>query len=299
MVVFGHLYSGDSTVDRFLYAFHLPFFFLVSGVFHRNKGQVQWLKYIKTLIIPAIFFLLLEAIYQVIFLFCQHSPEFWAEALTLVKFYTLRMIRSTDLGPYWFLFALFWCKVLCDLAINHNKTLGTILWLIGLILPVIIKVRIPLFFSQGVMALPFYLTGYYCSDKSKNMKGSFNYVIVFVLALMLSIFITHFNGKISMNGYMFGKLQPWISIPLFYLNGFAGSVMILAFTLIPFPEIPSVKVLSKALITILGVQGIFIGIYSSMIGKDQNLLISALASIIIMWLCYLFHIAFHKLYQWK
>ena len=209
------------------------------------------------------------------------------------------MFISTGLGPYWFLFALFWCKVLCDLVIRLNKVVCVTLWIVCLLLPLIFKFRIPVFVSQGIMALPFYLTGYCCSEKLRNMKTDYRWIFVFLGTFVLTIAMTYLNGKVSMNGYMFGQLHPALSIPVFYLNGFVGSLMILALALLPLPELPSVNVLSRALITILGVQGIFIGIYSLLIGKGQNLLVSTIASVVIMWLCYLFHTAFHKLYQWK
>lgn len=300
LVVLGHLYSGGSTINKFLYGFHLPFFFLISGVFHHNCGHIQWRKYVKTLIVPALFFMALEAVYSVICLFVfLQSADLWQELLNIVKYYCLRMIISTGLGPYWFLFALFWCKVFCDYMSNHNKVVCTILWLLCLSFPVIFRIRIPLFISQGIMALPFYLTGFYFRDKLKKLYPSYLYLCVFLLSLIVTVVLSHFNGKVSMNGYMFGQLNPELSIPLFYINGAIGTAMILSITLIPFPKITYIKELGKSLITIVGFQGIPISLYSQFVGKDQSIIVSIIASCIILWFCYLFHLSFHKLYLLK
>ena len=37
----------------------MPFFFLVSGMLHKDMGCIAWKKYFKTLIVPFLFFNLL------------------------------------------------------------------------------------------------------------------------------------------------------------------------------------------------------------------------------------------------
>jgi fucose 4-O-acetylase-like acetyltransferase len=54
LVILGHLYSSDSTVRLYLYSFHMPFFFLVSGVFHKNTGRINLGHYIRTIIWPIV-----------------------------------------------------------------------------------------------------------------------------------------------------------------------------------------------------------------------------------------------------
>ena len=40
LVVFAHLYSVDSSVKLYVYAFHMPFFFIVSGMLHRDSDYI-------------------------------------------------------------------------------------------------------------------------------------------------------------------------------------------------------------------------------------------------------------------
>ena len=37
LVVFAHLYTHDSSVKLYVYAFHMPFFFLVSGIVRKDE----------------------------------------------------------------------------------------------------------------------------------------------------------------------------------------------------------------------------------------------------------------------
>ncbi|MCQ2199390.1 MAG: acyltransferase family protein [Paludibacteraceae bacterium] len=67
LVIYGHLYSPDpnNIVRVFIYQFHMPFFFLVSGMLHKYNGTIQIKKYFKTIIVPVftystIFFFFLE-----------------------------------------------------------------------------------------------------------------------------------------------------------------------------------------------------------------------------------------------
>lgn len=57
LVIFGHLLPMDNHIPRdFIYSFHIPFFFLVSGMLHKFNGQIQWQKYLKSIGIPLLFF---------------------------------------------------------------------------------------------------------------------------------------------------------------------------------------------------------------------------------------------------
>lgn len=39
LVVFGHLFEGGTPIRNFIYCFHMPFFFLVSGMLDKNKAM--------------------------------------------------------------------------------------------------------------------------------------------------------------------------------------------------------------------------------------------------------------------
>ncbi|MCR4966173.1 MAG: acyltransferase family protein [Bacteroidales bacterium] len=70
LVVFAHLFSTYSLERIFIYSFHMPFFFLVSGLFHKWKGKVQWKKYLNMLFVNV---LLANVLYVIIGGVIYHS----------------------------------------------------------------------------------------------------------------------------------------------------------------------------------------------------------------------------------
>lgn len=64
LVVFAHLFATYSYERLFIYAFHMPFFFLVSGMLHKYNGKIQTIKYCKKILIPAaLYFMLFSIVY--------------------------------------------------------------------------------------------------------------------------------------------------------------------------------------------------------------------------------------------
>ena len=60
LVVFCHVYGIKKNVSTFIYAFHMPFFFLISGIFYKYTGKINFTKHTKSLITPAFFYILLN-----------------------------------------------------------------------------------------------------------------------------------------------------------------------------------------------------------------------------------------------
>ena len=57
LVILGHCTSvgTDNYMRNCIYAFHMPFFIMVSGMLHKDLGYIPIKKYIRTLIVPYIF----------------------------------------------------------------------------------------------------------------------------------------------------------------------------------------------------------------------------------------------------
>ncbi len=64
LVVFAHLYSVDSNVKLYIYAFHMPFFFIASGILHKDENIIHLVKkLIKKLLIPFCIFLFIGYVF--------------------------------------------------------------------------------------------------------------------------------------------------------------------------------------------------------------------------------------------
>lgn len=310
LVIFGHLYSEDSLVRLHLYAFHLPLFLIISGVFHKYSGKIDLKRYAQRILWPTAIFLVLQLVANVLI----HGQSLGTELRNIF----VDIPRGAIHGPIWFLFALFWCKVFLDIYLKFkNKVFPILIWAGLLFIPIyILKGFLPLGMSQGMMSFPFYLAGFYCRDYLKSRPQSFKWAPVFVACLILTVLITKLQGRVSILQLRFGGLGitslgsdyvkssfiykgfvQGANIVLYYLNGFIGSVMILSLALLPFPKVNFVTALSKSLITVVGTQSLFTTIYRFNVGYDKSLLLSAGVSICIFLLCYLLHQILQPVYN--
>lgn len=72
LVIFAHLYSTYSPQRLYIYAFHMPLFFYISGVLHKYDGTIQLRKYTKKLVLPIIVFFVFFSIFYIPFEFYMH-----------------------------------------------------------------------------------------------------------------------------------------------------------------------------------------------------------------------------------
>lgn len=298
LVVYAHLFSGGSLTCKYIYAFHVPLFFIVSGVFHHSviDGRIEWRSPILTLIIPTILFIFIDGIAYSI----QYGQErgFVVEMAMFAKTIILGLVRGSILGPYWFLIALFWCRILTDVFLLLKRNwLFLLAWASFLVTPLIFDYRLPLLLSQGLMALPFYLTGFFCGPYMKKLQPNWRFLLLVLPCLFLTGLLSYLNGKVSMNGVYFGSMPFGLNILVFYINAAIGSLLVFAISLLPFPQWNFVSFIGESLITIVGLQMVFIRFYHQIIGPDQNVFISTIAAILILLLCSLLHQFLNPIYQ--
>ncbi len=310
LVILGHLYSVDSTVRLHLYGFHMPLFFLVSGIFHKYTGRINWLNYMRSILWPIFIFIILAITTNVLF----HGKHLNAQ----LRSYFINIALGKVNGILWFLYALFWCKVFLDLVCGFRyKLFSFFLWGCLLFIPVyFLKVRLPFALSQGMMAFPFYAIGFFGKDYLLSRTSSFKWGIPFVFCFILTVLITKYlQGRVSMISITFGNLKGTLfgdsaktftlfsrallriaNIALFYVNGLIGSTMILSFSLLPWPKSDYITSLSKSLITVVGTQYLFIGFIESWIGLSNNIVLSIGLSLCVFLLCYGVHQVLQPVY---
>ena len=175
LVILGHLLPYDNIMPRmYIYAFHMGFFFIVSGMLHKMNSAIPWEKYVKTLIVPAIFFNILLWMletpfwylglwdYPICFGVDLPSSLFGLLGITglnTVKAFLLGGGYHACSGPCWFLIALFVCKVAADLIDRYGKiALFVSICMFGV--TAYWKHNF-LFLGSSFMALPFFLAGVY------------------------------------------------------------------------------------------------------------------------------------------
>jgi len=144
LVVYGHTEQGvlhrswwsgpwASFVEAFIYSFHMPAFFFVSGLFVfgsiQRRGPVKFtLEKVKTILYPYLLFAIISAAlgpligrFQV-----SYSPFYWKTFLLDVAGGSIS----------WFLFTLFWCMLLTLLTVRLPNWLRFLLSVVVGVAPI-------------------------------------------------------------------------------------------------------------------------------------------------------------------
>ena len=222
LVVFAHLYSVDSSVKLYVYAFHMPFFFLVSGILHKQEEFMLLLKKMaKRMLIPFCFFLFIGYMYCAI---SSRSLSVKSIYGSMVGVFCGKDIVANDI--LWFLIALFWVRILGNWFISNPKVALPILVVCSCLA---YGLHINYFYiGTSLMALPFYLFGYYAREGISKMVTTRWHLLFSLLLFAISVLISNYNGKVSMMCCSFGRASIFpLRYFLFYINGLIGSVAIL------------------------------------------------------------------------
>lgn len=176
LIFFGHVYSTvtPSALYVYIYAFHVPLFFFISGLTLRPAagplGGVVRKKW-RTLIVPYLWYAFLGYLFYLAgYLLAQHQglrvPQFdyglWRplEGILIGTIGEGRIIN----GPVWFSMALFWTFLIGHLINTHiRSTVGqwlAILILTGLGLALAERVTLPFSGVAALSALVFFQAGY-------------------------------------------------------------------------------------------------------------------------------------------
>lgn len=303
LVVFAHLYSKESMVRVFIYSFHMPFFFLVSGLFHRDLSiRKSITTNFRRIIIPTVFYLICFVFFDLIYVCCIGNTQ---EVTNSLKYNITWIFRGFIYGQesrmpngyVWFLIVLFYCKIAQDLF-NKNKFF-MILYFVLFITLLFFKYTY-LYLGQAVMSIPFYFIGKTFNNPILNLsKSSIKWKLIrMIVCLTIMIIIPLFNGKVSIVAISFGSFIFPFNLLAFYCCALMGSLFALDLSSFVKKVNKIINNISMSLISIVGFQFIFIKLYDTYIGKDQNIFISMIVCSIIVLLCYISHKIFIRIFPW-
>lgn len=290
LVIFGHLLAMDNHTPRdFIYAFHMPFFFLVSGMLHKFNGQIQWQKYLRTIGVPilffnAIYFFIINPIYLKLGVYGEGGDITYIDCLQngllQLKSFVLEN-GNIPSGVTWFLIVLLYVKLLMD-AFKIHPILTGALYITAFVLLIGMKVKF-CYITNALMVFPFYWIGAKFKpyiEKIVFKHGSILYAFLFFILLIGFVW---YNGRTSTRGVVFGNAPVPANILLFYASGLIGSIMVL-FISAKFKSNKHITYIATSLITILGMQAIFNDPFRTFCSTEHYGLMAIIA-IIILLLC--------------
>lgn len=234
LVIYGHGGLAIPPIKELIYTFHMPLFFMLSGLLYHPISLKQTLKKDwHTLIIP---YFLLNLLCLLPFLFNIFKNTFTFEGL-------FQRLGAIVLGlgyehgfwipvstPCWFLISLFFARIIFAIFYKNlsNKTI-LMICLISIASTLFlhyqdIDLLIPI--DSALLAMPFLCIGYKMKPILLKYDITRNKCIMFcitVLSFLLMCFVCYFNGMVDINKCIYGK-----SIISFYLGGTLGALSIYA-----------------------------------------------------------------------
>ena len=162
LVIIGHCYFG--LFRTFIYSFHMPLFFFVTGFFLKIRPlRTEFLLSTKRLIIPYIF----TAFWLCMVITCFDPTRLKSITVACLLGFRARYIPNwieANVGLLWFILALFWARLIAIALIQRIKSeiwLGIIFFalaLIGIFLNS--RVFVPFCIPQGMCAAGFLFAGH-------------------------------------------------------------------------------------------------------------------------------------------
>ena len=225
LVVLGHL---KNPIMDFIYAFHMPLFFFISGMFVKNGyllGSMVRSK-AKRLLIPFALYYFLVVIYKMVKLLAKGELDLSAFSVNNPDSIFL------NVGPIWFLLALFYVCVLWRPFSRLPHIFRIAAALIVTLLPLSFYDVNPAYLSSALLALPFFVLGHsfqtkglYAKLKSLDWK---NHCVLCIIYLTLLLFTPPEYNQLSFNRITSNPTQ-------YLLLGIFGTLMTLSFSIIIVP----------------------------------------------------------------
>ncbi len=228
LVILGHLNTGGQYSRNLIYAFHMPLFFLLSGVFSNTNIEFKqyFLKNLKRIYVPFATFLGIDLLFSLLIAIFNNSNIASILYNYLHSFFGVRFFISNR--PLWFLFALFFIQ-----TVYYYISKSNFLKLLAIALGVFVVATCKVFeYKHGVMyiiALPclsFYVLGdifrtYILTLSEKVNAHKLKYIFATTLLLFVFVFTSIQNETVDMSKYVYGN---WM---LFFTGALLGSFVLL------------------------------------------------------------------------
>lgn len=259
VLVRNHHYSVAGLQFKFIYTFHMPMFFMLSGFFMKDIDSMQRFKTtVYQLLLPVLSFGVL-------------SLPFWFfysdESLSNIRDYALNYLSGNPFLNWmtWFLVCLFAAKLIASVvgvkkSIVTNIVTGLVLVIAGFYILQNIKtvgryVKIEKnfwFIHEGIIAAGFCFIGQalYQIGNKINPEKKYIFIVSAIVSLALLLLSFNFiqNDVIIMAGGLHTQLLPFI------LNAILGSVCIISLGVI-IPETKLLNFYGANTLILLGING--------------------------------------------
>lgn len=286
MMVWGH--AGLSGVGhQFVYAFHMPAFFIISGYLYKPHN---WKRTLISFGVPVIFFSLFYLIYEVSRMYLKGEPY---ECFELINKIAPPMFERnygdniTLFTGLWFIEALFFIRLLLGdikkltFIRNKYKIIGLLLFLYCSFEPLFIKYIHPiddLYIYKVLPCFPFMMFGIYLKEEKKEWLNLKNWQLAILLVIYVSM--TLLNSDVDIFSEHFG-----INYSYTFVNAIIASILFFNI-LSRFKCSKIAETFSVGTLLILGMHSMIIQTYNMLVNHMGFPSSSFLSSLLVMIICY-------------
>ncbi len=272
LVVLGHIWV-ENPIKIWFYAFHVPVFFIITGVLFGIKKKNIIIsefikKQIKHLMIPYIIF---EIIYCLVYT-STHGMDISVLRWNVIDAITFHTRASAG----WFLLCLFISEIMFFFILNYikNKKFQLLLIVILFLSPFFYEVTnyYIVLIERSFIALGFIYFGYSFADWINSFKA--NKYVLFV-CIVVSGIVANLNGLTGMYSMYFHIVPVWI------FNALFGSLSVILFFKAFNKKLKILDFWGENSLIILGIHGSLLEVLNIIMVRD-NWLLGILKWIIVM-----------------
>lgn len=232
-VIIGHTVTSDTLCKNIIYAFHMPLFFMLSGMVAKpmvkrgfNDAKVYAVKKLKAIMLP-------YAIWGLIY------SHFSFKNAALIAYGTREtLIKADSLTSLWYLPVTFLAVVITEVIlgfINNRSSkqltvlgIAAVLFAVGCLIPHYARFGYPWGSDIVIVAAAFMLVGNLlrqCFDKLQKIK-----YLLPVIAVSGAVFVICVRFSDSDVGYVLMANAVYGNPLWFLVNAVSGSVFVIAFS---------------------------------------------------------------------
>ena len=227
-VVYAHT-PLDERLQNFIYVFHMPLFFFISGYLFSYKRNGTYMPFVKKralqLMVPYIFINLITYLFW-LFVARHVGAEDDSAIAAWLPLAAAAIGNAQDMVhnvPLWFLMCLFLVETLyyplfkkrtAKCRICLTIAIGIIAATNYLLNPILL----PFCLGTVMSGMVFYAAGHEAALKNVH----FNSITIALIALVVAMYVSIANGRINMHKNYYGNMA------LFFAGGFAGTYAVIA-----------------------------------------------------------------------
>ena len=274
LMIIGHLAIINDYVIQLIFSFHMPLFFIMSGMFHHPRALRETFgKVVKSLFVPFAIMTLIWIMYYFICRIKNHLPlsDFWSYIAGSIISPGHDFLMFHPLCIYlWFIMALAIIKILA--SVFNNKALHCIVSVLGVLLDIILTrlhISLPLTLNSVLITMPFFTIGYMFSSFFTHKFSSITETCLLVFGVLVVFVAGTYNGTVDININLYGN-----NIILYLICGIAGSIAVFSLSKLLHVMIPRehkiINVLSNGTLLMVGFSKFLSSIYISIVSIALN-----------------------------